>query len=586
MESEKVSNDVSEIFRTWFRARFFEYLKVLFCLLVEEDIPQSLQTLALDSIMDFVRFENVGIFNNSIFFDFCTTLVNAREISDSLISKFLETYFQYWDVRHFTYSNLQKLIEKKTNLVESGKGQIPKNDKSKNGREGEESSVHSFARTVYLLLSSLPPPPPEAKGEGEKQTKRLILELMGGGEKESTPQYWSIIPEKKETEKLLTERPKKRQKKDDEKNKKKEGKDKKESTEESKWGIKRQKKKFQDCWISFLQMDLPLDIYKKVLVKMEKDLIPNMPNPLLLSDFLTDSYNQGGVTSVMALNGLFVLITMYGLEYPLYYQRLYSLFEPSIYFAKYRARFFELLDASLNSSHLPSYLASSFAKKIARSSLSSPPSGCLVAIAFIHNLLRRHPTINVLVHRPTLEKTKKTDESEEDEDTVNNVDSEEEGEGEEEGGREEGEEGEDSQQGKREEIGGGEKLGKDPYDPLEPDLAKCKALESSLWEIETLRNHYCPAVSRFVSSLETDLTQRAKTSEVSISDFSGGSYSTILSEEVGKRLKKVPLAFYQNTPTSLFSKERSGFEEEEKIEKKIEEFDDFSGWTFSKSKKK
>ena len=37
---------------------------------------------------------------------------------------------------------------------------------------------------------------------------------------------------------------------------------------------------------------------------------------------------------------------------------------------------------------------------------------------------------------------------------------------------------------------------------------------------------------RFVASLETDLTVRAKTTEVSIADFSSGSYTTIFTEEV------------------------------------------------------
>jgi hypothetical protein len=37
---------------------------------------------------------------------------------------------------------------------------------------------------------------------------------------------------------------------------------------------------------------------------------------------------------------------------------------------------------------------------------------------------------------------------------------------------------------------------------------------------------------RFVSSLETDLTVRAKTTEVAITDFSSASYTTIFTEEV------------------------------------------------------
>ncbi|KAL5984277.1 hypothetical protein ACLOJK_018381 [Asimina triloba] len=119
------------------------------------------------------------------------------------------------------------------------------------------------------------------------------------------------------------------------------------------------------------------------------------------------------------------------------------------------------------------------------------------------------------------------------------------------------------------------------------------AAGSSLWEIDTLRHHYCPAVSRFVASLENDLTVRAKTSEITIKDFSYGSYATIFRDEplgrintpsegrcprwptfpmvpyssdtgpmIRRRVKQVPLGFYQATPTALFSES------------------DFPGWTF------
>jgi len=60
---------------------------------------------------------------------------------------------------------------------------------------------------------------------------------------------------------------------------------------------------------------------------------------------------------------------------------------------------FQLTDTCLKSTHLPAYLAAAFAKKLGRLALSAPPSGALVVIALIHNLLRRHPSINHLVHR-------------------------------------------------------------------------------------------------------------------------------------------------------------------------------------------
>lgn len=59
----------------------------------------------------------------------------------------------------------------------------------------------------------------------------------------------------------------------------------------------------------------------------------------------------------------------------------------------------QLLDSCLRSPLLPAYLAAAFAKKLSRMALSVPPSGALIIIALIHNLLRRHPSINCLVHR-------------------------------------------------------------------------------------------------------------------------------------------------------------------------------------------
>lgn len=61
--------------------------------------------------------------------------------------------------------------------------------------------------------------------------------------------------------------------------------------------------------------------------------------------------------------------------------------------------YLQLLDSCLKSAFLPAYLAASFVKRLSRLLLSVSPSGALVVIALIHNLLRRHPSINCLVHR-------------------------------------------------------------------------------------------------------------------------------------------------------------------------------------------
>lgn len=71
-------------------------------------------------------------------------------------------------------------------------------------------------------------------------------------------------------------------------------------------------------------------------------------------------------------------------------------------FWHYAICYLQLLDSCLKSPLLPAYLAASFAKKLSRLLLSVPPSGALVITALIHNILRRHPSINCLVHRVKL----------------------------------------------------------------------------------------------------------------------------------------------------------------------------------------
>jgi U3 small nucleolar RNA-associated protein 19 len=73
------------------------------------------------------------------------------------------------------------------------------------------------------------------------------------------------------------------------------------------------KRGFSDCWIKLLKLPLTEEMYKKVLLILHKRILPHMYEPKLLMDFLTDSYNVGGAVSLLALNGLFTLITEHNL---------------------------------------------------------------------------------------------------------------------------------------------------------------------------------------------------------------------------------------------------------------------------------
>ncbi len=171
-----------------------------------------------------------------------------------------------------------------------------------------------------------------------------------------------------------------------------------------------------------------------------------------------------------------------------------GLLEPGIFHARHRRQFFELLEVFLRSTHLPAYLAAAFAKRMARLALAAPPHGAMLAIGFAHNLLRRHPGCCVMVQR--------------------------------------------------ERPAPGSAAGTDPFLPLEADPAASHALESSLWELDALRHHYAPAVARFVSVLDRDISNRLQTADVDVAALASASYATLFAEDAERRLKTVPLAFY------------------------------------------
>ncbi|CAN8271286.1 unnamed protein product [Cochlearia groenlandica] len=488
-----VADDPEAVFKAWLRSKFDEFVKLLLDVLVSEQSEDTLRDIVVGTLMEFVKLLNVGRFQSSIY----QRLLNAIIHSDADIDVFLDIltskYFKYIDVRYFTYISMEKFVKTLESSVVSA-------DKTVNGNDDAEKefkeSLELSVRKIYHVLSRIPPP--------EKQAEKSKHEMWSGLDESSSD---------KPTNK---------------KKKSKEG----DSNHLSPTTIaKRMKLKFTKAWISFLRLPLPLDVYKEVLASVHETVIPHLSNPAMLCDFLTKSYDIGGVVSVMALSSLFILMTQHGLEYPNFYEKLYALLVPSVFVAKHRSRFLQLLDACLKSSLLPAYLAASFTKKLSRLSLSVPPSGSLVITALIYNLLRRHPSINHLVHQETAE-------------NANEANS-------------EADEHNESQQNTH------KKLGIDYFNNRESDLKKSGAMRSSLWEIDTLRHHYCPPVSRFVSSLETDLTNRSRTREMNIEDFSSGSYATIFGAEIRRRIKQVPLAFYKAVPTSLF------------------EDSDFPGWTFT-----
>lgn len=159
-----------------------------------------------------------------------------------------------------------------------------------------------------------------------------------------------------------------------------------------------QKKNYQALIMSLLHHDLSENLIQYVLMKVHSEILPNLQMPMQMADYLTDCFNYGGMTSVLALSGLFELITKYNVNYPNYYNKLYQLLTPDAFQLKYRQRFLTLLVQSLRSSAVPSVVIAAFCKRLCRIAITNSPSTALFVIPLITELITYHSVCYSLLH--------------------------------------------------------------------------------------------------------------------------------------------------------------------------------------------
>ncbi|GJQ73739.1 hypothetical protein Trydic_g14072 [Trypoxylus dichotomus] len=226
--------------------------------------------------------------------------------------------------------------------------------------------------------------------------------------------------------------------------------------------------------------------HKQLLIVLLEKVLPYLDKPLLLTDFLMDSLDVGGPVSLLALQGIFTMIQAYNLDYPNIFAKLYSMFEPEIFHTKFKPRLFYLADLFLSSTHLPENLVAAFAKRLARLALVAPSEDIIIICMFIGNLVLRHPGLKCLLNHS---------------------------------------------------IGG--TTTNDPYIMEERDPLKSNAINSSLWEIQTLQSHALPTVAAAATFINNPLPSI----EWDISKVLENTGDNIFDKELKKNSKLVALAF-------------------------------------------
>lgn len=270
----------------------------------------------------------------------------------------------------------------------------------------------------------------------------------------------------------------------------------------------------QEGWLSIFRSPLTTDHRKKILNMMTRQVLPWFVTKVeTLTDFLTDSFNAGGSTALLALSGIFHLITKKNIDYPDFYTKLYSLLDEDVLHSKHRSRFFRLLDSCMASTHLPAAMVASFIKRFARLSLQAPPGAIVWIVPWTYNMLKSHPTCSFMLHRnphPAHAIFSQNPDFE-----ASGMD--------------------------------------DIFDPEESDPMLTNAIESSLWELETLRSHYHPNVATLAKIIGEQFTKR----EYQLEDFLDHSYGSLVDAELGKALKKTPVVEFE-IPKRIVTAEEGG----------------------------
>lgn len=244
------------------------------------------------------------------------------------------------------------------------------------------------------------------------------------------------------------------------------------------------KRRAQEAWLTILNSsDLTLAHRKTLLNIATRSIVPWFINPELLMDFLTASCDAGGSLSLLALSGLFHLISVKNLDYPNFYPKLYSLLDNDLLHSKHRSAFFRHLNIFLGSSHLPATLIASFIKRLSRLALQAPPAAIIAIVPYLYNLFKAHPATTHMLHRPVPKDA--TDE---------------------------------------------DGWGIDPFDPKEQDPTLTDAISSSLWEIETLQSHWHPNVASLCRIISEQFTKQQYTMD----DFLDYSYRGMIDAELAR----------------------------------------------------
>ncbi|EXX70598.1 Noc4p [Rhizophagus irregularis DAOM 197198w] len=346
-KNENLERDKKGLIKIWLRDNYVQYVNTL-CNFLRHEEP-GLQIPSLNILLNLLKIESTYLtsasgshqFSNNHYYHVVEGLIDNENFSEPLKTEFVEKYWNtYDDLRFYFLKNAsldEKSVDKLNSLMENTFS-ILENLRT---MPTDASEIDEFwtghpapgTRLSYTLDFSELSNSQENDDCEDDSDNMLFDDLFNENfEKEQTKESQKEIPHKKTKKPVLLQ-------------------------------LSAHKRVFSDCWLALMKLPMTQESYKRILLIMHKKIIPHMPQPTLLMDYLTESYNAGGVTSILALNGLFTLINEYNLDYPDFYKKLYTLFDRNLMHVKYRSRFFRLADLFLASTiykkNVPTFINSS-----------------------------------------------------------------------------------------------------------------------------------------------------------------------------------------------------------------------------------
>jgi len=455
----------------------------------------SFQVLALNTLLEMTRrFSEENIFDNSLFSRIVRNMVVSSNFSAELAVTFLQEYVnKYGDVAYYTFKNLKALVTE--------------NVKGYENKKINEINAAIVARNAYNLLSRMSMPMNE---------ELLFKSFVGSNpvlvENDEEEGNNNDISSSSSSESDDNGNEDDSDDDDDEDDSDDDESNTTTNIKRPKWAsISSHKKEYSKTWCGLLRLPLSDKIYRAILKKLPGQIIPYMVNPILLSDFLTASCDKGGEAGLLALSGMYQLIAKHNFDYPSFYNKIYAMITPDLFYAQYRSHFFQKLALFMTSSRLPLSTVASFSKRLARLSLNGPPSGALFALPLIFNMFKRHPKCIIMIHRDD----KKGDDDNSSGSNSNLVD---------------------------------ENIFADPFKSNENDPGKTNAINSSLWEIEALQKHPNPSVSTLAKSFNLSFSKKP----YNMNNFCSSTYKDMFDRQINRRINKEPAINFKE-PEGLFT---------------------------------